>query len=115
VGARRAWVGGLGVGDRASDALLNMCLAVGGRLRPLLTGAGERDAGALTDQLPRLQAVLVCGPAAGRDGALHELRGVGLDHCIGRCAPRQPAECCMSAIGPNKLHPSVAGCCCPAG
>lgn len=54
-----ASVAELGVGDRASDALLNICIAVARQLLPLLTGAGERDAGSLTDQLPRLQAVLV--------------------------------------------------------
>lgn len=62
-----ASVAELGVGDRASDALLNICNAVARQLLPLLTGAGERDAGALSDQLPRLQNVLVSRPA-GRGG-----------------------------------------------
>lgn len=54
-----AAVAELGVGDRASDALLNIAIAVSRQLLPLLGGAGERDPNALQDLLPRLQAVLV--------------------------------------------------------
>lgn len=65
-----AAVAELGVGDRASDALLNICLAIARQLAPLLALAGEQDANALQDLLPRLHAVLVrtrvkgqpCGP-----------------------------------------------------
>lgn len=54
-----AAVAELGVGDRASDALLNISIAIARQLLPLLAGAGERDPSALQDLLPRLQAVLV--------------------------------------------------------
>ena len=54
-----AAVAEIGVGDRASDALLSIALAIARQLLPLLTLAGERDGSALTDLLPRTQAVLV--------------------------------------------------------
>ena len=54
-----AAVAELGVGDRASDALLSIAIAVARQLLPLLGAAGERDTTALQDLLPRLQALLV--------------------------------------------------------
>ena len=55
----------LGVGDRASDALLDVASVAARQLLPLLGVAGERDENALQDLQPRLQAVLVrCGAGA---------------------------------------------------
>lgn len=54
-----AAVAEIGVGDRASDALLNISLAVARQAAPLMALAGERDRNALQDLLPRLQALLV--------------------------------------------------------
>ncbi len=54
-----AAVAEIGVGDRASDALLNIGLAVARQVAPLLALAGGRDRNALQDLLPRLQAVMV--------------------------------------------------------
>ncbi|KAL4452207.1 hypothetical protein ABPG75_007869 [Micractinium tetrahymenae] len=53
-----AAVAEIGVGDRASDALLNISLAVARQAAPLLALAGERDRNALQDLLPRMQAVM---------------------------------------------------------
>lgn len=75
-----AAVAEIGVGDRASDALLNICTAVARELLPLLAGAGGRDPNALQDQLPRLQAVLVRGGGVG-----------GVQRARGRAAAMQPA------------------------
>ncbi|KAL4857248.1 Phosphatidylinositol 4-kinase alpha 1 [Chlorella vulgaris] len=48
----------LGVGDRASDALLAICLGISRQLLPLLATEGQLDGNALADLLPRLQALL---------------------------------------------------------
>jgi hypothetical protein len=56
----------LSVGDRASDALLNIGIGVGRQLLALLAAAGQHDENALADLLPRLQALLVRGGAGRR-------------------------------------------------
>jgi hypothetical protein len=58
----------LGVGDRASDALLAICLGISRQLLPLLATEGQLDGNALADLLPRLQALLVSGGSEGREG-----------------------------------------------
>lgn len=69
-----AAVAEIGVGDRASDALLNIGLAVARQVAPLLALAGGRDRNALQDLLPRLQAVMV-SEAAGVAARTHAACG----------------------------------------